>query len=387
MRFQWAQLIVLMLLHAMIDMFAGFMPAVLPQVRDRFGLSLTIGVALLTALNIATNVMQIATGHLRGNRSRPLFMPAAFILGGATCLIYFVPVSGWALPLLFAFMIAAGAGVAVFHPESMRAIHAMDRIPSSVTTPFLIMGGYYGYCGGAWIGAVLVEKWQFAGLLGLLPLAGLGLILVLAMRYRLAVDDQPAVVMDAVHEIPFWKLFVMAVPVCTGMTIIVSLLPSHLHLLGFKTSWGGFASFLFGAGVGISGVVWGLYARRKGELRVSVMSLLLCVPFMLAFVLLARHKAAVVLLVLCGLCAGGGYPMLVSLARRAGGLTLGSRMAFMVGGVWGIASLVLLALGPLADFLEVHYRSLTVILHLAWVCYLVSAVFGVWVLKADRRRD
>ena len=54
MKFQWAQLVVLMVLHAMIDMFAGFMPAVLPSMRARYGFSLAMGVALLSVLNVTT---------------------------------------------------------------------------------------------------------------------------------------------------------------------------------------------------------------------------------------------------------------------------------------------------------------------------------------------
>jgi hypothetical protein len=51
MKFQWAQLIALMILHGCIDLFAGMMPAILPVVRTEFGLSYTLGVALLSVLN------------------------------------------------------------------------------------------------------------------------------------------------------------------------------------------------------------------------------------------------------------------------------------------------------------------------------------------------
>ena len=91
MGLQSAQLVFLALVHVFVDFLAGALPAVLPAVRTRFGLSLTMGVALLTVLNLSCNLLQIATGSLRRSRTRPLFLQLGLGLGAAILLIAVLP--------------------------------------------------------------------------------------------------------------------------------------------------------------------------------------------------------------------------------------------------------------------------------------------------------
>jgi len=48
---------------------------------------------------------------------------------------------------------------------------------------------------------------------------------------------------------------------------------------------------------------------------------------------------------------------------------LGQRMAWMVGGSWGVSSLALMAVGPVAD----RFGTAPV-LHLVWIAYLAGAL-------------
>lgn len=371
-------------LHLVADMFPGMMPALLPALRDNFRISLAAGIVLLSAMNIVVNGMQVATGHLRGSRDRPLFMPVCFVLTGAFGLLCLVPVGPAALPLLGALLVVGGAGVAVYHPECMRAVHSLTGLASSVKTPIIMMGGWLGFCGGPWLGSALVQQWGLRGLLLLLPLSPLCLVLVLAMRFRLAVEAAPSgngARAAGAGAVAFWPLFAMAVPVATAMTIVTTLLPTHLNLLGRDLASGGFACFVFGAASGTGGVLWGLVARRRGELPTSSLCLLAGVPAFAAYLLLARHSAAVLLLIPCGLLLGGGYPMLVSKARDAVGPNLGARMALMMGGVWGIASILMMFLSPLAGYAERSFGSLACLLHLAWILYAAAGIYGLWLAR------
>jgi hypothetical protein len=65
------------------------------------------------------------------------------------------------------------------------------------------------------------------------------------------------------------------------------------------------------------------------------------------------------------------------MSRYTRGPTLGMRMALMAGGTGGIASLVLLGLGPTAEVLGIQR-----VLHLSWVLYLGAALAA---LAACRR--
>ncbi|MFH1706900.1 MAG: hypothetical protein ABIF71_03160 [Planctomycetota bacterium] len=381
----WFLLAGLAVLHGLIDLYGGFMPAILPAMRRHFGLSLTMGVVLLSVLNIATNVMQMTTGHLRADRHAPLFLWLAFILAACMALIPAVPQGGAAVGLLLAIAVVGGTGVAVFHPESMRAMHALETIPSSVGTPFFMMGGYFGFCGAA-LTAAAVERWGL-GVLGWLAVpAAAGLAGTLAMRFKLAVEVPGAGAEQKPDAVSFRVLFWMAVPICTAHTFIVSLLPTHLNLLGYSLTYGGLASLLFGGGMGLGGVLWGCAFRHRDEFRTAVISLFISVPLMALYILLAGRPWSLVILAAAGLAVGGGYPMLVSRARSVAGRNLGSRMAYIIGGVWLWASIILMAAGPAADYCEAVYKRLDIFLHACWILYLGAAVFGLAVLGKQRLR-
>ncbi len=379
-RTQWGKLGTLTGLHLISDMFPGYMPAILTPIREHFGLSLTAGIALLTVLNLVTNGMQVATGHLRGDRRKPFFMPIAFLLTAALCLLYAVPTGSLAWPLLLMLMIVGGTGVALFHPESMRAIHGLLLIPSRMKTPIIMMGGYFGFCGGGWLGAYLVQRWGFKGLLVLLPVAAAACAVVFLVRFRLAVESDVSDRDAEKTSLPFWSLFLIAVPVCTGTTIVVMLLPTHTNLLGLGLEFGGRSSFLFGAGIGTGGVLWGMVARRKGELSISVISIFLGIPFLILYLAYAEFRAAIWVLLLCGFCFGGGYPMIVSLARHAAGMNLGGRMGWMLGGVWGIASATVLLLAPFAEYAEQAHGNLTLVMYVACAFFAISGIHGLHLL-------
>ncbi len=68
------------------------------------------------------------------------------------------------------------------------------------------------------------------------------------------------------------------------------------------------------------------------------------------------------------------YILTITLARHARGLNLGQRMAFIVGGTWGIANIVFLGLAPLAE----HFGT-AVILKCMPLGYLLSGLIALWV--------
>jgi len=90
-------------------------------------------------------------------------------------------------------------------------------------------------------------------------------------------------------------------------------------------------------------------AHKKNELFACSLALPLGVPFLIAYLMLIDHRAAVVLLFITGFCSGSAYPLIVTLARYARGFNLGERMALIVGGAWGIASVILLMIGSVAE--------------------------------------
>lgn len=71
---------------------------------------------------------------------------------------------------------------------------------------------------------------------------------------------------------------------------------------------------------------------------------------------------------------------MVTLARGASGSNLGQRMGFMVGGAWGMGSVVLMLLGPVAERFGVE-----IVLRFSCGGYIISALIGIWLIFKVRR--
>ena len=86
-KLQLAQLFALSFAHIIIDVFAGLLAVIMPAIQKRFAISMVMGITLVSVLNITCNFVQVATGHLRENKRKPLFLPVGLLLLSFICLI------------------------------------------------------------------------------------------------------------------------------------------------------------------------------------------------------------------------------------------------------------------------------------------------------------
>ena len=376
MRRQMGRLALLTAVHSAVDLLGGIIGPVLPAIRMRFALSLTEGVVLMTVLGLSCNLFQLAVGGLRRDKGAPFFLYASLFLASAFPFIGHVPRGlghGPTMAVLLLLVAVCGAGVACGHPEGLRAVHALDRLPQSMASSVFMVGGFFGVAGGAWLASAMVAAGGLGRLLWLLVVP-LGLLALLPFaRVRVAVETAPLPGMAAAQgRPPFWPLFAIAIPLAVCSAFVPNLLPSCLHdEYGFGLSFGGASNFAYGLGGAAGAVCMGILAHRRGEMRCVVPVLFAGIPLMLAYVLCLEHAWAVLLLPGVGFSVAGSYPLIVSLAKGARGPALGHRMALVVGGVWGVAALVLLAAGAVADHIGIHR-----VLHLTYVCVALAAALA-----------
>ncbi|MBT3289529.1 MAG: MFS transporter [Victivallales bacterium] len=373
MRRQWAHLILLTSVHGTVDFLGGIIGPILPAIRDHFSLTLTQGMVVITAMGMACNLMQLVIGGLRQGNRRPFFMYVSLLLAGTFLLVGHLPVglgSTATVVMLVLIALVSGTGVACGHPEGLRAVHALDRVPQSMASSVFMIGGFLGFSAGAWLASSVVGSWGLGSLVWLLALPAFLLVILPNSGVRVAVEhpaeSTPSVVAG---RPPFWPLFAIAMPLAICSAFVVNILPSCLvDEYHFKLSFGGASSFAYGMGGAVGALLMGFHAHRKGEIRYVVPMLFASVPLTAAYIFLLEYKWAVLLLPGLGFAVAGSYPLLVSLAKRAGGPGLGHRMAIIVGGVWGTASVVLLASGVVADQIGIHR-----VLHLTYVCAALAA--------------
>jgi MFS family permease len=226
-----------------------------------------------------------------------------------------------------------------------------------------------------------VASYGLKGLYPLIPLLVLGVVTMRLSKVRLAVEpDTPNgnghALPASAHVLPFWKVMSIGVPAAVSTTIIQQLTPTYLHELGFDLAFGGFSVAMFGWGGAVGPFLWTVMAHRKGDLPASVWAFLLSTPFILLYLLFADHRAAAWLLFGVGFSSMSAYILTVTLARESRGFNLGRRMALIVGGTWGIATLALMILAPVADWVGTG-----LVLKLTPAGYLLSGLFALLVWR------
>jgi hypothetical protein len=122
-------------------------------------------------------------------------------------------------------------------------------------------------------------------------------------------------------------------------------------------------------------------ADKKSPLPIVVISSILVIPMMALYLILIKSPYSILLLLPGGFGAFAGSTIIVSMARYSTGANLGRRMGLLGGGGWGAASLILMALGMVAE-----KYSVAAILNLSWLGYFLTAVIGLVVIKTQKSR-
>ena len=224
----------------------GWFSPLLPALRDRFTMTLSEGVTLITVLFLVCNGVQMLIGWARSREEGLFFLPVGLVLSGAIALVGVVIRLDGGVGWLFVLAAVTGVGVAFVHPEGLRAIYRIDKIPTATCSAVFMLGGFAGFLGGAWGSTYVVSRW---GLIALAPLALCPVMMVLvcrSLRMRLAADHSEAARTEAMVKsgakagLPFWQVVLMMIPSVVGATVVMNLLPSRLNELGFFAAvWGG----------------------------------------------------------------------------------------------------------------------------------------------------
>jgi FSR family fosmidomycin resistance protein-like MFS transporter len=373
-RHQWFQLGALAFAHFAIDCFCGLLTVLLPEFRERFDLVLWLGLALITTQNIASNVMQFVVGHLRPRNTRPLFIHVGLMLATCICLIITITADQNRL-WLYLLVLVSGTGVAIFHPEALRAVHRLDAIRPATSSTLFSASGFMGVMIGSYLASVLFDLWGFNGLLAFLIGPAIAIPLIVFLDIELAVERHPEEERIN-HNMPFWPIYAITLLLVTVTTVFTALLPTRLDEMGYSLHYRGQAILFLGLGSLAGSLFWMVNANKLGELRCVLISVALGAPLYLLYLFNLQHSQAIWLLVLVGFFINTPYPLLLAMTRWSGALNLGQRMALMLGGTWGPAAIVVMGMGKLAE-----WTGLQAIMGCIWVCHPISLLIGIWLFR------
>ncbi len=378
---QWIQLLGLTTLHGIIDMPGGIFVVALPYIQKEFNFGYAMGCLLLGIFNLICNWIQVLTGSWRATKERPIFQYIGVVLCAALLAIGMIPRDSTAIYWLLTLSVISGWGVALPHPEALRAIHHIDKISPSMTTGVFMVGGVVGFVAGSWLAPKLILAHGLAGLYAFLPAYAIGVVLLLPMGIRLSVEpkqsDQPVEVGISSAGISFWPILTMTTLAGTSTAVLMWILPQKLHDMGIDTPT--VPLFMLGGGVGSLTLGWA--AGKIGELGIAAWGLLSATILLVVYLFTLSYSQSVYLLIAVGFVGFGCYPLMITAAKSIAGPGLGRRMGLMVGGVWGIANLIVMGLGPVAE-----YYGLDGIFYSTPAGYLIAAVMGLILLLRVKNR-
>src|SRR4030043_2451697 len=265
--------------HFVIDLYAAFLPSLLPLLIDKFQMSFTPASLLATVLSLSSSMTQPVFGFLFDK------------LGGWKMIIWGPVVAGLSFSflglashysVLILLLILGGVGLASFHPEAAALTTSLSGQRRTWGMSIFMLGGNLGYSLGPFLILIVVInlglEWSF---FASLPALGTAWVL---HRYALLGEKAPKI-----HSTPnvkiesslnqrvlgFSVLFSVVVLRVTTVLSLVTFLPMVQKLRGFSLIPAGGSMTVFMAWGAFGGLLGGSLADRVGRRRMVFTSFLL----------------------------------------------------------------------------------------------------------------
>jgi FSR family fosmidomycin resistance protein-like MFS transporter len=126
----------------MVDLNTGALPALLPFLKNAFGLSYTMIGTLVLVANLSSSLIQPVFGHLSDRSARAWLLPLGVI--AATCGMASIGLAPNYTTLLLLVCIS-GIGIASYHPEAYKTAYLSTGEKKATGISIFSVGGNIGY--------------------------------------------------------------------------------------------------------------------------------------------------------------------------------------------------------------------------------------------------
>lgn len=364
--------------HGVVDFYVSLLQALAPS--------------LATHLNVpvGTVVMVVGVGQLLNNCVQPL---AGWVMGKRN--LSWILWCGAIIAVLPAFMglttsflvvaalvLLGAVGTGIYHPEGLLAAHDASGTHVHVGVPFFMACGYFFSAAAAPIAIYWVERFGFPAL-AWLAIPGVLIAAALFVVYRRKRSQHPSVAIRPrsrretklmAGNYSVWPL--MGVCACTSIAtgLFMAILTSHYELTFGPDSriWAGWVLLVMGGVGSLASFYWGQVSRKKGYYAIVVGTQIFAGALFAYLAYAGSPKLGLLITVPLSLISPGAiYPAAVILVRNAAGLTQSMRAGLVVGGTWGLSSIVVMIAGW---FLARGTASSHLILISAVACFVAAGI-------------
>jgi len=344
--------------HFVIDLYAAFLPPLLPLLIDKFQISFTSASLLATVLSLSSSMTQPVFGFLFDK------------LGGWKMIIWGPVVAGLSFSflglaphysVLILLLILGGLGLASFHPEAAALTTSLSGQRRTWGMSIFMLGGNLGFSLGPFLILIVVInlglEWSF---FASLPALGTAWVL---HRYALLGEKAPKIHSTSNIKIEsslnrrvlgFSVLFSVVALRVTTVLSLVTFLPMVQKLRGFSLIAAGGSITVFMACGAFGGLIGGYLADRVGRRKTILTSFILFLPALSAF-LYWKGPISFFILALLGFLLYISEPSCIVLAQEMVPQQARTASGLIMGMAWGLAGGGVLGVGALADVFGIEW--------------------------------
>ena len=341
--------------HLATDLAQGSLPALLPFLKAEFDLTYTMASALVLAATISSSLIQPFFGLWSDKHGALWLLPAGVALAGAgMAAATLVPT----YPLIMLCVLAAGIGVAAYHPEGSKFASFASGSRRASGMSFFSVGGNIGFAlGPVFASALILALGLHGGVFLAVPgiVVAAGLIFLLPYLGGFAPERSPAHAPATARSEPRGLVLLLVV---VGLRSV-----AHMGLFTFIPLWeihkghgeayGTFvlALFLFAGAVGT--LAGGPLADRFGRRPVLRGSFVVATPLILVYVLVGG-PLGVLAVTLSGAAVIGTFGVTLVMSQEYMPNRVGMASGLSIGLAIGLGGVAALVLGVFADAIDLE---------------------------------
>ncbi len=331
-------------------MYIAFLPALLPVIVGRLGLSYSGAGFLVSILVVTSQLSQPLFGFLgdRGGR-RALAIVGPLLTTLSMSLVGLVG----SYELLLAVLILAGAGTAIFHPQGAALVGGIARRQSGTAMAVFTAGGNVGYGLGPVLVISIVDRLGMGCTWLTMPigLLAVGYLAAAAPRFsegKQATSGAAAGAARGRWFAPLVILYFVVMLRAAAATLFTAFVPLLIERRGEALIIGGWALLGFSLAGAAGGFIGGRISDSLGRRAITVGGLALAGPAIYLF-LHTGGVAAAALLLIAGACLFSALPVNIVMAQELVPRHASTVSGFVMGFAWGMGGLAAPGLGALAD--------------------------------------
>jgi len=175
--------------HCMTDIYQGALPAALPFLKDKLGLTYTSVGFILVASNLASSVVQPLFGYFSDRKKKPLLLPLGCLFAGVGFSLLSLP-SGF-VPTI-ALVLLSGLGIAAYHPEGFKTASYFTGEKVATGMSIFSVGGNLGFALGPIASLFILKHYGIALLPAMIVPAMTFVILIVFFWKSIAIPERVA---------------------------------------------------------------------------------------------------------------------------------------------------------------------------------------------------